>query len=72
FTRTTDELLRALDDVVAGRDPMAEERRRARRRFHQFHDDGSAARLLDGLGLPARRTDRPAGDHRVARALPSS
>jgi CDP-glycerol glycerophosphotransferase len=54
FARTTDELLHALGDVVHGRDPMADERRRARLRFHQFHDDASAARLLDGLGLPPR------------------
>jgi hypothetical protein len=30
---------------------MADERRRARVRFHRFLDDGSTARLLDGLRL---------------------
>jgi len=55
FAHTVDDLLPALADVVAGRDPMAEERRRARARFHQFADDRSAQRLLDGLGLPPRR-----------------
>ena len=54
FARTTDELLAALGDIVEGRDPMAAERGRARLRFHQFHDSRSAARLLDGLGFPAR------------------
>ncbi len=52
FARTTDELLQAMADVVDGRDPMAEERRRARLRFHQFPDSRSAARLLDGLDFP--------------------
>ena len=52
FARTTDELLLALADIVEGRDPMAEERGRARRRFHQHHDSSSATRLLDGLGYP--------------------
>ncbi len=51
FVRTVDELVAAITDVVAGRDPMAEERGRARRRFHHFIDDGSTARLLDGLGV---------------------
>jgi len=51
FVRTMDQLIAAVDDVVDGRDPMAEERGRARRRFHQFADDGSTARLLDGLGI---------------------
>ncbi len=54
FARTTDELLQAMADVVDGRDPMAEERRRARLRFHQFADSRSAARLLDGLGFPQK------------------
>lgn len=44
-----DTLLGALGDVVAGHDPMAAERGRARVRFHQFLDDRSAVRLLDGL-----------------------
>jgi CDP-glycerol glycerophosphotransferase len=52
FARTTDELLRAMADVVAGRDPLGEERRRARLRFHQFPDSRSSARLLDGLDFP--------------------
>ena len=56
FVRGVDELVAAVMDVVAGRDPMAEERRRSRVRLHQYRDDGSAARLLDGLGVP-----RPAG-----------
>jgi len=51
FVRTLDEFVDALDDVVAGRDPLAEERRLARLRLHQYQDDKSAARLLDGLGL---------------------
>ncbi|SDQ67956.1 CDP-glycerol glycerophosphotransferase family protein [Quadrisphaera sp. DSM 44207] len=53
FTTDVDQLVAALQDVVDGRDPMAEERARARRRFHEHHDDRSAARLLDGLGIPA-------------------
>ena len=52
FARTTDELLQAMADVVDGHDRMAEERRRARLRFHRFPDSRSAARLLDGLGFP--------------------
>ena len=51
FARTTEQMIAAVTDVVDGRDPMADERRRARLRFHAFHDDRSAARLLDGLGL---------------------
>jgi CDP-glycerol glycerophosphotransferase (TagB/SpsB family) len=54
FVRDLDGLVAALDDVVHGRDPMAAERGRARSRFHQFHDDRSAARLLDGLGIQPR------------------
>jgi len=54
FTEDVDSLLAALGDVVAGRDPMAEERARARVRFHQFLDGRSTERLLDGLGLGAR------------------
>jgi CDP-glycerol glycerophosphotransferase len=54
FVRDLDGLVAALDDVVHGRDPMAAERRRARLRFHQYHDDRSAARLLDGLGIQRR------------------
>ncbi len=53
FTRTIDELEVALADIAAGRDAMAEERQRALVRFHRFHDDRSAARLLDNLGLRA-------------------
>ena len=52
FARSADELVAALTDVVEGRDPMAEERRRARVRLHQFDDSRSAVRLLDGLGYP--------------------
>jgi CDP-glycerol glycerophosphotransferase len=51
FVRTADDLITALQDVVEGRDPMREERGRARRRFHRYTDDQSAARLLDGLAL---------------------
>ena len=52
FVRSADELVAALTDIVEGRDPMGEERARARVRFHQFHDSRSAVRLLDGLGFP--------------------
>lgn len=55
FTEDVDSLLAALGDVVAGRDPMAEERSRARVRFHQFLDGHSTGRLLDGLGLGVTR-----------------
>ncbi len=51
FIQTMDELLAALGALLAGHDPMSEERARARRRFHQYHDDRSTARLLDGLGV---------------------
>ena len=54
FARDMDELLLALADLVDGRDPTAHERRLARLRFHQHHDDRSAARLLDGVGLLPR------------------
>ncbi len=49
--RDVESLIAALGELADGRDPMAEERSRARVRFHQFHDDRSAARLLDGLGV---------------------
>jgi CDP-glycerol glycerophosphotransferase (TagB/SpsB family) len=55
FTQDVDSLLSALGDVVDGRDPMAEERGRALARFHQFHDDRSTVRLLDGVALGTRR-----------------
>ena len=55
FARTMDETIAALADVLAGRDPMAQERGRARVRFHQYRDDRSSTRLLDGLGLPPTR-----------------
>lgn len=51
FARTMDQLINALDDLTAGRDPMAAERARARLRFHQHTDDLSTSRLLDGLGI---------------------
>ncbi len=51
LVRSVDELVGAVTDVVEGRDPSADERRRARRRFHRFHDDRATARLLDGIGL---------------------
>jgi CDP-glycerol glycerophosphotransferase len=54
FVRDLDSLLAALQDVIDGTDPMAAERRRARLRFHEHHDDRSTARLLDGLGIPRR------------------
>jgi CDP-glycerol glycerophosphotransferase (TagB/SpsB family) len=47
-------LIGAMRDVVEGRDSMAQERTVAARRFHQFQDHGSTARLLDGLGITAR------------------
>lgn len=61
FAHTMDDLIRALGDLGQGRDTMAEERRRARARFHRFHDDRSAARLLDVVGLSAslEEVDRP-------------
>ena len=55
LTTDVEQMIAAIDDVVAGRDPMAEERARARRRFHAFADDGATARLLDGLGITAGR-----------------
>ncbi len=54
FVRDMDELILALSDLVEGRDPTGHERRLARRRFHEHLDDRSAARLLDGVGLPPR------------------
>ena len=51
FTRDVTSLLTALGEIVDGRDVMADERGRARLRFHQFLDDRSTVRLLDGLGL---------------------
>ncbi|MDQ3485652.1 MAG: CDP-glycerol glycerophosphotransferase family protein [Actinomycetota bacterium] len=54
LVRDLDGLLAALSDLVQGRDAMATERRLARRRFHQYHDDKSTARLLDGLGICSR------------------
>jgi CDP-glycerol glycerophosphotransferase len=54
FVTDIDGFLGAVQDVVEGRDPAADERRRARRRFHQHRDDGSTARLLDGLGITPR------------------
>lgn len=51
FVRTMDELIAALGDVAEGGDSLADERRRARLRFHRFHDDRSTERLLAGLGL---------------------
>jgi len=60
FTEDVDSLLTALGEVVAGRDPMADERARARVRFHQFLDGSSTARLLDGLGLVATGDRRDA------------
>lgn len=53
FTRTADELVAALADVVEGRDPCAQLRAVTRRRFHRHRDDRSAERLLDGIGLAA-------------------
>jgi len=54
LTTDVDQMIAAVRDVVEGRDPMAEERSRARVRFHQFLDGNSTARLLDGLGIAAR------------------
>jgi CDP-glycerol glycerophosphotransferase len=54
FATTIDEFLAAVQDVVEGRDPAAEERRRARVRFHQYRDDATTARLLDGIGITRR------------------
>ncbi len=55
FARTVDDMLAAMADVADGKDTMAAERGRARLRFHQFHDERSSERLLDGLGLLTRR-----------------
>ena len=60
FAEDVDQLLAALGDVLEGRDPMADERRRARLRFHRFLDDRSTARLLDGLRLGTRPASGPA------------
>ncbi len=54
FARDMDELILALSDLVEGRDPTAHERGLARLRFHEHLDGRSAARLLDGVGLPPR------------------
>jgi CDP-glycerol glycerophosphotransferase len=54
LVRDIDGLMAALADLVEGRDPMARERSLARSRFHQHHDDRSATRLLDGLGIQRR------------------
>jgi len=54
LTTDVEGMIAAVQDVVEGRDPMAEERGRARVRFHQFLDDRSAVRLLDGLGITRR------------------
>jgi CDP-glycerol glycerophosphotransferase (TagB/SpsB family) len=51
FVHSMDELIEAMGRLIAGDDSMADERRRARERFHAFHDGRSTARLLDGLGL---------------------
>lgn len=60
LTTDVEQMIAALDDVVEGRDPMAAERARARKRFHQFPDDASTARLLDGLGITAPTSAGPA------------
>ena len=54
FVRDVDELVLALSHLVEGRDPTAHDRGLARVRFHHHLDDRSAARLLDGVGLPPR------------------
>ena len=54
FATTVDEFLAAVRDVVEGRDPAAEERRRARVRFHQYRDGATTGRLLDGIGITRR------------------
>ena len=54
FVRDLDALCSALQDLLDGRDPMAEQRRLARLRFHEHTDDRSAQRLLDGLGIERR------------------
>lgn len=57
FVRDVEHLVAQLEELLQGRDPMAEERGAARRRFHAYRDDRSAARLLDGLGLLPRGAD---------------
>ena len=64
FARDMDSLLQALAELLDGHDPMSDERGRARARFHQHHDDQSAARLLDGLGIRSHRTGDGASTHR--------
>ncbi|SDY93909.1 CDP-glycerol glycerophosphotransferase, TagB/SpsB family [Modestobacter sp. DSM 44400] len=54
FATNIEGLLTAVQDVVEGRDSAVEERRRARLRFHQYRDDASTVRLLDGLGIVRR------------------
>jgi len=54
FATTMPELIGGLGELLDGADPMGEERRRARARFHHFHDDQSTARLLDGVGIVAQ------------------
>ena len=51
FARSMDDLIDRMAVLIAGEDPTAEERGRARRRFHQHLDGRSTERLLDGLGL---------------------
>lgn len=63
FAEDVGSLLSALGDVIDGRDPMADERGRARVRFHQFLDDRSTARLLDGLGVTGREDRGGVGPH---------
>ena len=60
LTTDVDQMIAAVQDVVEGRDVMAEERARTRVRFHQFLDGRSTERLLDGLGIVARSDRRDA------------
>ncbi len=51
FARSMDELIAALAEVVAGGDPAAAERGRARLRFCRHTDDRSTQRLLQTIGI---------------------
>lgn len=67
FAGGMDDLIGALAEVTAGRDPSAAERGRARLRFHRYTDDQSTHRLLQTLGIAtpsvAESTEQPGLGH---------